>query len=163
MAQTTVRNEEGKTSFSLGRSAESFVVSLLSDQLTHNLRGLSTLHNQCFPESKFRNERTGAVPRLDLGLQRLLYPSWAQESAGRMREVLGSVFVTLGCRQLQGNCHFTRPQSVYLRLRCPRLRLSSYSLSPSSFVSVFVCLCLRLSPSSPVSVFVYLRLRLSPS
>ena len=32
-AQTTVRNEEGKTSFSLGRSAESFVVSILSDQL----------------------------------------------------------------------------------------------------------------------------------
>ena len=32
-AQRTVRNEEDKTSFSLGRSAESFVVSLQSDQL----------------------------------------------------------------------------------------------------------------------------------
>ena len=32
-AQRTVRNEEDKTSFSLGRSAESLVVSLLSDQL----------------------------------------------------------------------------------------------------------------------------------
>ena len=32
-AQRTVRNEENKTSFSLGRSAESFIVSLLSDQL----------------------------------------------------------------------------------------------------------------------------------
>ena len=31
-AQRTVRNEENKTSFSLGRSAESFVISLLSDQ-----------------------------------------------------------------------------------------------------------------------------------
>ena len=32
-AQRTVRNEEDKTSFSLGRSAESSVASLLSDQL----------------------------------------------------------------------------------------------------------------------------------
>ena len=32
-AQRTVKNEEDKTSFSLGRSAESFVVSLQSDQL----------------------------------------------------------------------------------------------------------------------------------
>ena len=32
-AQRTVRNEEDKTSFSFGRSAESFVVSLLSGQL----------------------------------------------------------------------------------------------------------------------------------
>ena len=32
-AQRTVRNEEDKTSFSLGHSAESVVVSLLSDQL----------------------------------------------------------------------------------------------------------------------------------
>ena len=32
-AQRTVRNEEDKTSFSFGRSAESLVVSLLSDQL----------------------------------------------------------------------------------------------------------------------------------
>ena len=32
-AQRTVRNEEDKTSFSLGRSAESSVVNLLSDQL----------------------------------------------------------------------------------------------------------------------------------
>ena len=31
--QRTVRNEEDKTSFSLGRSAEGFVVSLLSNQL----------------------------------------------------------------------------------------------------------------------------------
>ena len=32
-AQRTVRSEEDKTSFSLGRSAEGFVVSLLSNQL----------------------------------------------------------------------------------------------------------------------------------
>ena len=32
-AQRTVRNEEDKTSFSLGRGAESLVVNLLSDQL----------------------------------------------------------------------------------------------------------------------------------
>ena len=31
--QRTVRNEEDKTSFSLGRSVEGFVVSLLSNQL----------------------------------------------------------------------------------------------------------------------------------
>ena len=67
----------------------------------HNLKGLSTLPNQRFPESKFSNERTGAVPRLDLGLQRPLHPSWARKSAGCMRgEVSSSVFVTLGCRQL---------------------------------------------------------------
>ena len=32
-AQRTVRNDEDKTSFSFGRSAESFVVGLLSDHL----------------------------------------------------------------------------------------------------------------------------------
>ena len=32
-AQRTARNEEDKTSFNLGLSAESFAVSLLSDQL----------------------------------------------------------------------------------------------------------------------------------
>ena len=32
-AQRTVRNEEDKTSFSLGRSADRFVARLLSDQL----------------------------------------------------------------------------------------------------------------------------------
>ena len=32
-AQRTVKNEEDKTSFSLGRSADSFVASLLPDQL----------------------------------------------------------------------------------------------------------------------------------
>ena len=47
------------------------------------------------------------------------------------------VFVTLGCRQLLGSCHFARPQS--------------------ESVSVFDCLRLRLSPSSSISVFVYPR------
>ena len=84
-AQRTVRNEEDKTSSSLGRRAESFVVSLLSDQSAQP-EGTVKLHNQRFPESKFRNERTGSVPRLDLGLQRLLHPSWARESAGRRRD-----------------------------------------------------------------------------
>ena len=60
-AQRTVRNEEDKTSFSLGRRAESFVVSLLSDQSAQP-EGTVKLHNQRFPESKFRNEWTGAVP-----------------------------------------------------------------------------------------------------
>ena len=32
-AQGTVRNEQDKTSFSLGRNADSFVAGLLSDQL----------------------------------------------------------------------------------------------------------------------------------
>ena len=69
------------------------------------------------------NEVSGAVLRLDLGLQRLLHPSWAWESASRMGgEVLSLVFVTLGCRQLLGSCHFARSQSesvffVDLRLR----------------------------------------------
>ena len=45
--------------------------------------------------------RTGVAPRLDLGLQRLLRPSWARGSAGSMRgEVSSPVFVTLGGRQL---------------------------------------------------------------
>ena len=82
------------------------------------------------------------APRLDLGLQRLLHPSLARESSGRLRgQVSSSIFVTLVCRQLLGSCHFARPQSE----------------------SVFVFDCLRLSPSSPVSVFVSLRLRPSPS
>ena len=43
------------------------------------------------------NEVTGAVLRLDLGLQRLLPPSWSLESASRMEgEVSSSMFVTLG-------------------------------------------------------------------
>ena len=41
-AQRTVRNKEDKTSFRLGRSAESFVASQTS---WHNLRGLPTLRN----------------------------------------------------------------------------------------------------------------------
>ena len=43
------------------------------------------------------NEVTGTVLRLDLGLQRLLHPAWALESASRMEgEVSSSVFVILG-------------------------------------------------------------------
>ena len=92
-----------------------------------------------FPENKLRNERAGAVPRLDLGLHRLLHPSKARESGVRMRgEVSSSVFVTLGCRQLYGSCHFARPQS----------------LSSSSFVCIFARLRLRLSPSLSISVAV---------
>ena len=42
-------------------------------------------------------EATAAVLPLDLGLQRLLQPSWALESASGMGgEVSSSVFVTLG-------------------------------------------------------------------
>ena len=100
-AQKTVKDEEDKTSFSLGRSAERFVGKSA-------VRSVGTTCGDCqrfvttrFPESKFRNDRTGAVPRLDLGLQRLLHPSWARESADRVRgEVSSSVFVSLGCRQL---------------------------------------------------------------
>ena len=99
-AQRTVRNEEDKTLFSLSRSAESFVASLLSDQLAQP-EGTVNASYWHFTESNFRNDRTGAVPRLDLGLQRLLHASCSRESAGRMRgEVSSSVLVTLGCRQL---------------------------------------------------------------
>ena len=60
-----------------------------------------------------------------------------------MREVSSSVFVTLGCRQLKGSCHFARLQSESVFVsNCHRPRLS-----PSSTVSVFVCLGLRMSPS----------------
>ena len=99
-AQRTVRNEEDKMLFSFGCSAESFVVGLLSDQSAQP-EGTVNASYWHFTESNFRNDRTGAVPRLDLELQRLLHPSWARESAGCMRgEPSSSVFVTLGCRQL---------------------------------------------------------------
>ena len=53
------------------------------------------------------NEVTGTVLRLDLGLRRLLHPSWALESASRMgSEVSSSIFITLGCHQLNGSCCF---------------------------------------------------------
>ena len=65
-AQRTVRNEEDKTSFSLGRSAESFVVNLLSDQLAQP-EGTVNAPKLTFTESKFRNDGTRAVLRPDLG------------------------------------------------------------------------------------------------
>ena len=100
------------------------LLSVVCQTSLHNLWGLSTLHNQRFPESKFRNARTGTDPRLNLGLQRLPHPSWARESAGRMiGEVPSSIFVTLGCGQLSQSCHFARPQSE------------------SAFVFVCLCLC----------------------
>ena len=116
-AQRTVRNEEDKTLFSLGRSTDSSVVGLLPDQLAQP-EGTVNAPLLTFTKSKFKNDRPRAVLRLDLGLQRLLHPSWVRESAGRMRG-----FVTLGCRQLYGSCHFARPQS--------------------ESIFVFVCLCLR--------------------
>ena len=73
-AKRTVRNEEDKTSFSLGRGAESLVVNLLSDQLAQP-EGTFNASYKRFTESKIRNDRTWAVPRLDLGLQRLLHSS----------------------------------------------------------------------------------------
>ena len=58
---------------------------ILSDQSAQPEATVIAFVTIRFPESKFRNERTGAVPRLELGLQRLLHPSWARESAGCMR------------------------------------------------------------------------------
>ena len=114
--------------------SESFVVSILSDQLAQPEGTVDA--------SSLTFYRKQVQERQDLGLQRLLRPSWARESAGRMKgEVSSSVSVTLGCLQLSGSCHFARPQSR----------------SSSSAVSVFVCLRLRPSPSSSVSVFVCLR------
>ena len=72
--------------------------SLLSDQLaqpkgTVDVPWLFVL----LKVTQFRNEATGEVLRLDLGLQRLLHPSRALESACRMGgEVSSFVFVTLG-------------------------------------------------------------------
>ena len=134
----------------------------------HDPRGLSTLYSKRFTESNFRTDRTGAVLQLDLvGLQRLLHPSWAQESAGHMRKkVSSSIFVTLGCCQLSGSCHFAHPQSesvfVFdcLRLHLPlpsslwgvvscqgaaTLLIPRVSLSSSLSVSVFIYLCLHHS------------------
>ena len=75
------------------------------------------------------------VPRLDLGLQRLLQPSRR--------------------RVIQFCVHSGVSSASSL---VPRV-----SLSPSSPVAVFPRLRLRLSPSSPVFYFVYLRLRPSPT
>ena len=63
--QRTARNEEDKT-FSLSRSAESFVVALLSDQLAQP-EGTVNAPKLTFTESKFRNDGTRAVLRPDLG------------------------------------------------------------------------------------------------
>ena len=115
-----------------------------------------------FPESKFRNERTattgpgaaetaaslmgfgvsGSHERRSIkfsssllwgcrrckGAASSLVPECLSSSSS------ASIFVTRGCRQLLGSCHFARPQS--------------------ESVTVFVCHRLRLSASSPVSVFV---------
>ena len=97
------------------------------------------------------NEVTGTVLQLDLGLQRLLHPSWALESVSRMGgEVSSSVFVTLGCHQLNGSCCFAWPQSVSVFVFvCLHLHLP-----PSSSACIFVCLWCHLSLSSFVSVVV---------
>ena len=97
------------------------------------------------------NEVTGTVLQLDLGLQRLLHPSWDLESVRCMgSEVSSSVFVTLGCHQLNGSCCFARPQSVSVFVfLCLYLHLP-----PSSSACVFVCLWCHLSLSSFVSVVV---------
>ena len=75
-----------------------FLVSLLSDLLAQAEGTVDAPSIAIrFPESKIRNGTTRAVLRLDLGLQRLLHPSWALESASRMGgEVSSSVFVTVG-------------------------------------------------------------------
>ena len=130
-AHRTVRNEEDKTLFSLGRSTDSSVVGLLPDQLAQP-EGTVNAQLLTFTKSKFRNDRPGAVLRLDLGLQRLPRPSWGRESASRKRgKVSSSVFVTLG------RCKGAATSLI------PRV-----SLSPSSSVSVFGCLRLRLPLSS---------------
>ena len=100
---------------------------------------------------KFMNEVTGTVLQLDLGLQRLLHPSWDLESVScKGSEVSSSVFVTLGCHQLNGSCCFARPQSVSVFVfLCLYLHLP-----PSSSACVFVCLWCHLSLSSFVSVVV---------
>ena len=162
-AQKTVKDEEDKTSFSLGRSAERFVGKSA-------VRSVGTTCGDCqrfvttrFPESKFRKPRTGAVPRLDLGLQGLLYPSWARESAGRMRgEVSSSVFVTLGLSSAVKELPLR--SSVFV-VDCLRLRLPS----SSSLWGVVSCkraatsLVPRASLSSSASVFVSMFLSSSVS
>ena len=100
-AQRTVRHEEDLTSFRLGRCAESYVVIYQTSRHKPEGTDCPRFITIRFPERKFRDDRTWAAPRLDPGLQRLLHPSWARESAGGIKgEVSSSVFVTLGCRQL---------------------------------------------------------------
>ena len=78
MVQRTVKEIEKKRRVNLGCSAESILELVFCQTSWHNLRGLSVFLCH-FTESKIRNEATGVV-LLDLGLQRLLHPPWAQVS-----------------------------------------------------------------------------------
>ena len=133
----TVRNEKEKTSFSYGLRAKRFVVSLPKGQLARP-EGIILCDFFSFSESNFKNGRDGSVQQPDLGLRRLLQPSWAQVSAGRMwGEVSSSVLrsgVSSAARELS-----VRPSSEWV---CLHLRGFLWVFF-SSFFSVFVCLCVR--------------------
>ena len=117
-AQRTVRNEEDKTLFSLGRSAESFSVSPVSDQLAQ-------------PEGA----SSGTT-----GLER---GSTTRPGAGESAASFVGSGVS-GSRERSIKFRL-RHSGVSKAVRELPLRSSPECLSSCSTVSVFVCLRLRLS------------------
>ena len=109
----------------------------------HNLRDCQRFINLRFSESKFRNERDGAVPRLDPG---------AVETA--------ATFMGSGVSRLHERRSIKFCVSLWGVVSCEGAATSlipRVSLSSSSFLSVCARLRLRPSPSSSISVFVCLR------
>ena len=183
-AQRTVRNEEDKTSFSLGRSAESFVVSLQSDQLAQPEGTVSSLQPIFFLKASSGKRGLGRFHDWTwgcrdccilhgLGSQRVAgeekyqVPSssfWGVVSCKRAASSLvprvclsssSTVFVFI-CLRLRHSGVSSAVRELPLRSspECVCLRSSSSTVSVFVCLSLFACLRLRLSPSSSVSVAV---------